>query len=370
MPRILHTADIHLGKPFRRLKDGSERSKQLEEVFERICNLAIEREVDVLLIAGDLFDANRVPARLIAYVRDQFTRLGTKGIDVVLTAGTHDRYEEGCIYQKNPFEGVPRFFFAKPGEFEISLPHHELTICGASNIYNKSVESPLKALKPDQPQRYSVAMVHASFAIDGKHAPDDYPVTKEEIEASSFHYIAFGHWHRAQEIVKNKAWYSGAPEVLTLEDDGAGYVLMVDIDDEGTKIAKERVGRMECDTKDIEVPADGDGEKIKQEILSGAHPMLVRTAILRGVVHPQTFIDTQVLKADLEEHFFGLRIIDKTTIEIRDEDLAAFPDELVIGQFVRNMKKKIEAETSDYEKKCLTKALQMGVALLSDREVL
>ena len=56
--KILHCADLHFDTPFKELtKEVSENSKEeLLEVFKNIIDLTIKENVEVLLIAGDVFD--------------------------------------------------------------------------------------------------------------------------------------------------------------------------------------------------------------------------------------------------------------------------------------------------------------------------
>src|SRR5262245_5581855 len=74
--RMLHTADVHLdgdvgGGPEHQAAHR-ERSRR---VLSRIVDRALADAVDVVLIAGDLFDHNRVPEATVAFVRDELARL-------------------------------------------------------------------------------------------------------------------------------------------------------------------------------------------------------------------------------------------------------------------------------------------------------
>jgi len=50
--KILHTSDWHLGK----LLEGRERLPEQKAALMEICQIADERQVDLVLIAGDIFD--------------------------------------------------------------------------------------------------------------------------------------------------------------------------------------------------------------------------------------------------------------------------------------------------------------------------
>ena len=87
--RVLHTADWHLGAV---LKQVQRLGDQLERV-EEILGICDEREVDLLLVAGDVIDETS-PARMASLMR----RLGDllrprleRGMNAVFLAGNHDR---------------------------------------------------------------------------------------------------------------------------------------------------------------------------------------------------------------------------------------------------------------------------------------
>ena len=62
MIRVLHTGDLHLDSPFRALppEKARQRREEQRELLERLAALAEERRVDVVLIAGALFDGDGI----------------------------------------------------------------------------------------------------------------------------------------------------------------------------------------------------------------------------------------------------------------------------------------------------------------------
>jgi exonuclease SbcD len=55
--KILHTADWHLGKKL----DNISRLEEQKEVLQEICDIADQQQVDVVIVAGDLFDTFNPP---------------------------------------------------------------------------------------------------------------------------------------------------------------------------------------------------------------------------------------------------------------------------------------------------------------------
>ena len=64
---------------------------------------------------------------------------------------------------------------------------------------------------------------------------DEVVVTKEEIAATGLDYLALGHWHSVQQGKAGTTTYaySGAPEPVAVNQDGAGNVLLVTLDENG-----------------------------------------------------------------------------------------------------------------------------------------
>jgi exonuclease SbcD len=93
--RFVHTADLHLDSPFRGLAEVSpELQPTLRDAtfqaFEGVVDLCLARQVDGLLIAGDVYDAADRSLRALARLRHQFERLAERGISVFVCHGNHD----------------------------------------------------------------------------------------------------------------------------------------------------------------------------------------------------------------------------------------------------------------------------------------
>lgn len=85
--KILHTADWHLGKRL----DRFSRLEEQKEVLEEIIHLADESEVDLVLIAGDLFDNFNPNVEAIELFYKSLKRLSLDGKrPVIAIAGNHD----------------------------------------------------------------------------------------------------------------------------------------------------------------------------------------------------------------------------------------------------------------------------------------
>lgn len=96
--RILHTADWHLG---RRL-EGRPRHEEQILALDEICRIADDEAVDVVLVAGDVFDTYNPPAESEALFYQTMTRLSANGRRaVIVIAGNHDSPDR--LIASNPY---------------------------------------------------------------------------------------------------------------------------------------------------------------------------------------------------------------------------------------------------------------------------
>ena len=87
MLKILHTADWHLGK---RLQEYSRIAEQ-KLVLEEICQIADQEEVDLVLLAGDIFDTFNPSHEAVELLYKTLRRLSKNGTrPVVAISGNHD----------------------------------------------------------------------------------------------------------------------------------------------------------------------------------------------------------------------------------------------------------------------------------------
>ena len=79
---------------------------------------------------------------------------------------------------------------------------------------------------------WRLGLLHAAIAIPGRTDHDEVVITTDEIAASGLDYLALGHWHGAQ-VAKARGVtyaYAGAPEPVALDQDKAGKVLLVTLE--------------------------------------------------------------------------------------------------------------------------------------------
>ena len=92
---FIHAADLHLDSPFKEISEvDKEISLELAEstfkAFGKIIDICIEKQVDFLLIAGDIYDGSDRSLRAQLRFRDELKRLSESGINAYIVHGNHD----------------------------------------------------------------------------------------------------------------------------------------------------------------------------------------------------------------------------------------------------------------------------------------
>ena len=366
MLKILHTSDIQLDAPFDFLgSKGPQHRQQLRETFKRIVDLASQDGFDLLLIAGDLFNDNRPRQETIDFVAFHLSQLA---IPVCVLPGNHDCYDDASVYRKAGFRENVTVFTEQPTIQ--GFPDLDVTVYGNPILSVRSRLSPLRGLTPTGGTRWHVAMAHGNFVRPDIVDPPR-PILSEEIRASGMNYVAMGDWHAFSDHSQGgvKALYSGAPEPTTVDQKGAGYVACVEISEQGVSVQKKRVGSISADAMEI----DTSGRTIVQfaeEIKRHADPQLMLRVTLGGLVELGTVLDTEKLESDLAPDFYHIECSNQSHPQLAAISPDDYPEELVIGKFVRLMRSRIGHAADDTHRRLVEQALQLGVALLKGKQVL
>jgi exonuclease SbcD len=373
MLKILHTADIHLGARFSGLGNkGASQREQLRATFKNVIATAVDERVNIVLIAGDLFDANQQPPGNIDLVIEQFNVLKQNNIPICLIPGTHDSLDSSSIYRKVDFEGKCSNLkiFADESISHKEYPDLNLTVYGKPNLSNRSYVSPLKGLKPSTSSKFHIAMAHGAFYIPEKTAEDDHVFKIEEVKASGMDYLALGHWHRVYACSeKPPAWYPGPPEWIPDQKE-KGAVLIVSLSDYGeVKVEPKMLGLRDYDELEIDVSEIQELAKLKGKILQGANRNLLRRATLKGLRDAELMVNPEALEAELGEEFFHLNLMDKSHPKLGEVSGATYGEQSIMNRFIKLMKMQIESSEGE-EKDIAENALQYGIALLDGKEVL
>ena len=213
--KFIHIADVHLGAKPDGLKSGSEnRGREIWESMERIVNICEWEEVDLLLIAGDMF--HRQPLiRELKELNYLFSKLSKTR--VVFVVGNHDYLKQDSYY--HTFEWNSNVYPLLNGHMgEIEFEDLKTAVYGLSYYQREISEGLYDRMFAPRKQKYEILLAHGG---DEKHIP----IKNGTLEKLGYDYIAMGHIHKPQVLLEHKAIYAGALEPIDINDVGKhGYV--------------------------------------------------------------------------------------------------------------------------------------------------
>lgn len=259
--RILHTSDWHVGRTIR----GRSRADEHRAVLAEIAKVAADEVVDLVVVAGDLFDTAAPTPEAEQIVYRALLDLAASGAHVVVIAGNHDhprrleavrpllhltRVHAGA-WLARPDDGGVIDLTTRSGEVArvALLPFlSQRTIVKADDVM--ALDADEHAASYAARCREIVAALTGSFGEDtvnllvahltvvggqlgggerAAHTIFDYHVPAQ-IFPPTVHYVALGHLHRPQRVAGAcPIWYSGSPLQLDFgEAPGEKVVLVVD----------------------------------------------------------------------------------------------------------------------------------------------
>jgi len=364
--RLLHTSDVQLDAPLLFLgKNGQKLRAQLRETFGSVVDLASSGACDMLLIAGDLFDSNRPSQQTLEFV---LARLAKAAVPVCILPGNHDCYDASSVYRKA--EVPPNVTVFTDALSEKVFPELNLTVYGMAVLRKDTFDPPLAELRPSAGSRWHVAMAHGNI-VGGLVENPHRPIRAQEIAACGMDYVALGDWHTysSQSTGGTEAAYSGSPEPTSFADEGAGYIVSVELAESGVEVRPIHVGKLSARKMRIEV-AGKKHTDLTEEILRLADPYLILEVTLSGLLSVGEVIGTEDLESSVAESFYHIRCRDESHPWLEDITEDEFPPQLAVGRFVALMRREIEEAENEADRQRAERALQIGVALLQGKEVL
>ena len=389
MLRLLHTADVHLGARHADLGEqaAAQRERQFA-AFQASIELAIAEKIDVVLIAGDLFDSNTQPRRSVERAAAELKRLAAARIRTVIIPGTHDVYDRASLYRVHDLAALAGstedddfVTVLTPDRPSVHLGACDVIVHGPVFATKRAPHSPLRDLKVSAGDgaTWQVGMVHGSLAIPDKTDRDEVVVTRAEIEATGLDYLALGHWHSAQQGKAGATTYAyaGAPEPVAITQDGAGKVLLVELEEKAgarTVTIDERVvGKTRFEKLDIDAAGLADQPALVDLIVARADPDLVLDARLTGIRPDELDVSIDEVEERLKGRFLKLRVRD-LSMPALTEGVLPSPD-TIPGAFIRNVEGRIAELEADGSEAAITDAaelrdvLRLGRLLLAGHEV-
>jgi exonuclease SbcD len=310
--RLLHTSDWHLGRSFH----GESLLDQQEAALDRIVEICRQDAVDLVVIAGDLYDRAIPPAAAVALFTDTVRRLRADGAVVVAIAGNHDSHVRVAVYDElltalgvtvrgdwrrshQPLLVAPRRGGSPLAVYP--LPFLEPLLDGPALAreaglaegdisagrwrHQQVIDLALARIRADlatRPGQRSLLVAHA-FVAGGRSSESERELSVGNLDVvavpsfAGFDVVALGHLHAAQDLDGPRLAYSGSPLPYSFSEEGQQKsVRLVEINNQGlasVQVIPLQVGR---ELRSLEGPLE---QLLLDPQLDDARPCWVRAVL-------------------------------------------------------------------------------------------
>ena len=374
MPRIIHTADLHLDSPFSLLdaNKAMARKAELRGTFSNIIAIAKNDNANMVIISGDLFDSEFVTKETIEFMNSQFASVPF--CKFVIAPGNHDYFSDKSAYSKSVF---PKnvFIFNRPELQFFNFPDINVCVYGWAFVKEDMDKNPLVHSINTNPDCVNILAVHADVSTSSsKYCP----ISEEDIARSNCTYAALGHIHEGTEVRKagNTFYaYSGCPEGRSIDECGKKGVISVDFEKNNfgrwvPTFSYKRVCKRRYEKFNLDITAIGSKEevvaKIKHEMAKqslGSDTLL--RVVFTGTVDQNVVESSKKITAE-ELGTYYLEIKDRTIPLVDEQEL--LKDITINGTLYRELLPKIKSSDPE-ESESAKQALIYGLAALSGSDV-
>jgi len=241
---FIHTADWQIGRVFGNVGGdaGVFLRRQRLRTVQRIAELASERGVDAVLVAGDVFETNTVSNETIHGLLQAMELY--KG-PWLLLPGNHDPALAESVWSRMKYLGCPANVHIVLTSDPILLADGHLAVLPAPLVRKHEAEDITSIWDGTStpPEAIRVGLGHGSVEnrLPGQSEAPNH-IAEDRENRARLDYLALGDWHGAVQI-SARTWYSGTPEPDRFKANDSGSVLLVGIERAGTvpKVTPMRV---------------------------------------------------------------------------------------------------------------------------------
>lgn len=363
MVKLLHTADWQIGKCYGQF--NAEEAALLAEarfdVVSRIAALATSQCADLVLVAGDVFDAQGVSDRTVLRL---FQLMSGFAGPWVMIPGNHDAgLVESVWTRATRLRAIPANVHVCLRPEPLILDDASVVILPAPLTQRHTYEDLTRwfdsaATSEGVPR---IGLAHGS--VQGILAEDidaTNPIAADRASVAHLDYLALGDWHGTKQI-DGRTWYSGTPETDRFRNNESGQVLVVEIAASGTMptVTQIQTGRYRWRNieRELQVASDVssfvreletfDTDDVVQLKVRGHVDLESHLAVNRAI--GQTHARTRSLVVDLSE----LRLLPT------DDDLRALRADGYLGEVIADLHTQDDGDKAEVARDAL--ALLAGI---------
>jgi DNA repair exonuclease SbcCD nuclease subunit len=356
--KILHTADWQIGRQYSRFdpEDAAPLAAERYLVVERIARLALDRQVDAVVVAGDVFDSQTLKDLSI---RRLFNSLSAFSGPWILLPGNHDAALAESIWtQARRLNAVPPNVHLALEAGTIPFADSDLVVLTAPlmqrhtfvdlTAWFDTAETPVGLIR--------IGLAHGSvqgLLADDIDSPN--PIAANRAETARLDYLALGDWHGLKSI-DARTGYSGTPEQDRFKDNDAGHVLEVEISGPGAvpMVTPHRIGRYRWHARPITLTVASDLDRLAQDLATLGSDDVVDVSVdgqadLAGRHRLQQMLDTTAARVRAMS-------VDLSALKVlpTEQDMADLQADGYLAEVIADLRERQQGDDADIAREALT----------------
>ena len=262
MIRFLHSSDLHLGKPFGRFDEDVRAALKLtrKTIVSRLGTLAQERQASHVLLAGDTFDAENPPPRVIRQMLKDIAKFPE--VTWVLLPGNHDSLAATELWRVLHRDAPDNLILATEAQ-EIALNAQTVPLPAPCTARDPGRDLTAWMESHETSGMIRIGLAHGSIR-DFRSSEDvgsgtGGVIPPDRSSTAKLDYLAIGDWHGRIEVTPN-TWYSGTPEADSFKQHRPAGCTLVEIENHGKagKVEEIPLGQLMWRHLDIDLSGEDD----------------------------------------------------------------------------------------------------------------
>lgn len=372
--KFCHTADLHLGKDFNLgLAFNEKRKKEVFNSFLSILEICRREEIDLLLIAGDLFEG-RPSQALLAKVKEAFS--ACRDLKILISPGNHDYDSIDSCYRAGTWPDNVYIFHSKMSYFD--FPDLKCRVFGAgfnSSFVHKGFdeeadwEDLLGEAGPDGQDLTNILVLHGD--LGSEDSPYN-PIRPGKWPENFFTYAGLGHIHKRSQVLREGRTfyaYSGTPFPLSFKDLGPQGVYIGKIDGDMVSVVFRQVPGPVYLQEELSIDKIMSFRELEHEIQA----LLIKDGeknyyrlILKGLRSQELVPDFNLIEEKIQDDGIYIKIIDGTFPAMDKEALKK--SNSLYSRIVLDLLDRVEKTDNDDEREVAKLAINKVLSLSKEVE--
>lgn len=336
--KFVHAADLHIDSPLRGLERYEGAPVELirgatRRALEHLVRLCIEEEVELLVIAGDLYDGDWRDYSTGLFFCRQMARLREAGVVVVWIRGNHDAASKLTAHLR-PTDNVHELAHARPVTLELELGGVSVAVHGQGFPRARITEDLSERYPAPVPGAFNLGLLHT--ALDGREGHDAYaPCRVESLANKGYDYWALGHVHRREEV-RQDPWivFPGNLQGRHARETGKKGATLVTVQDSRVVEVEHRaldavrwthIGFDARGAASVDDVLDGVREQLAREVTEAEGRLLAARVSITGTTRAHAALGMQAERLEQEIRALALDIgrdaawVEKVLLNTRPE---------------------------------------------------